>query len=261
MTFCADGSSVTVNSQGATVTSWQVDGRELLFMSPGSVFDGHSEVYGGIPIIFPRLGGWGEGKPFHGFARYMNWEFVTEPAEKGSTNAITLTLESNQETEIIYPGNFCLTLAINLTRTELKMELVVSNVGVTPIEFTTLFHNYFNVDDIGDVKLIGLTDTPYRDAAENWQTKTEVSGPVVFTGPNDKVYEHTALFHEIVSPLFGISIEKSSSLQNTVVWTPWDSFPHFTKFLCVEPGNVLPRKTLPEGQSFLASQSLRYSKF
>ena len=67
-------SSVTINLQGAHVTPWKSQGKEQLYMMPSPKFDGQSEVFGGVPIVFPRLGGWGEGKPFHGFARTATWK-------------------------------------------------------------------------------------------------------------------------------------------------------------------------------------------
>ena len=77
LTLEKDGCSVSINFQGAHVTSWKVGGVEQLYMAPTSVFDGESEIFGGIPIVFPRLGSWGEGKPFHGFARTAKWSLVT----------------------------------------------------------------------------------------------------------------------------------------------------------------------------------------
>ena len=93
VTLIKNDSFVVINLHGAHVTSWKIGGIEQLFMTPGSVFDGESEVYGGIPIIFPRLGFWGEGKPFHGFARTAFGKSCRktkeEPAVIRSTNCLS----------------------------------------------------------------------------------------------------------------------------------------------------------------------------
>ncbi|MBV5344762.1 MAG: D-hexose-6-phosphate mutarotase, partial [Rhodoferax sp.] len=62
------GDSVLVSAQGAQVLSWQSAGRERLYLSPQSVFDGHTPIRGGVPICFPQFNQRGA-LPKHGFAR------------------------------------------------------------------------------------------------------------------------------------------------------------------------------------------------
>lgn len=42
----------TIYLHGATVTSWKVDGKELLFLSSKAVLNGSKAIRGGIPIVF-----------------------------------------------------------------------------------------------------------------------------------------------------------------------------------------------------------------
>lgn len=42
----------TIYLHGATITSWKVNGKELLFLSSKAVLDGSKPIRGGIPIVF-----------------------------------------------------------------------------------------------------------------------------------------------------------------------------------------------------------------
>jgi len=224
-------------------------------MMPNPRFDGQSEIFGGIPIIFPRLGGWGEGKPFHGFARTAIWKKADCDESK-----VTLLLESDAFTRSIFDAEFVLSLTVSLGGSHLLMDLKVDNLGENDFEFTALFHNYIGVEDLREVSLRGFAETAFKDAADGWRDKRDEEETLRPKGPLDRVYTSTELHHKIIGfSGRGISIGKSETLGDTVVWTPWDNFSEgdFTKFLCVEPGNVVNPKRLNPKESFYASQMLR----
>merc|ERR1712126_540092 len=140
------------------------------------------------------------------------------------------------------------------------MELQVENVGNTSFEFTTLFHNYLYVEDLQRASLTDLSGCTYKDAADGWIEKRDADASLVPHGPLDRVYVHTGSHHSLDCPSGRrIFLEKSASLTDTVIWTPWESFSEgdSSLFLCVEPGNVVERKTLTPGQTFEAKQILR----
>ena len=70
------GTAAVISTFGATLTSWTVDGTELLFVSPNSKLDGTKAIRGGVPVCFPAFGPW-EGGPQHGFARTAIWQADT----------------------------------------------------------------------------------------------------------------------------------------------------------------------------------------
>jgi hypothetical protein len=41
---------------GATLTSWVSEGRENIYVSPDSLWNGVKAIRGGIPIVFPQFG-------------------------------------------------------------------------------------------------------------------------------------------------------------------------------------------------------------
>lgn len=46
------GDSVKIHLHGATVISWIVQGKELLFLSSKALLDGSKPIRGGIPLVF-----------------------------------------------------------------------------------------------------------------------------------------------------------------------------------------------------------------
>ena len=94
------GSTCTVHLFGATVTSvTSAAGRELLFTSKASAWDGSGPIRGGIPVVFPQFGtaalpGIAPGKtlPMHGFARRFAWRAVAQTV-RAVDGACLLTLE------------------------------------------------------------------------------------------------------------------------------------------------------------------------
>ena len=176
------------------------------------------------------------------------------------------------------------------------MDLRVENVGKALFEFTALFHNYLHVEDLHRMSLHGLTGTNYKDAADgqaenmphvysrlsfyrtrhsfkgtgeiseqllfffSWTDKIDGDSCVIPKGPLDRVYANSLSRHRIDCPSGRrVTVDKSESLTDTVIWTPWDTFSDgdFSLFLCVEPGNVINQKILGPNESFTASQTLR----
>lgn len=48
-------SSVKIHLHGATVISWTVDNKNLLFISSKALMDGSKPIRGGIPLVFRKL--------------------------------------------------------------------------------------------------------------------------------------------------------------------------------------------------------------
>ena len=53
-----DGNTAKIHKFGATITSWTVEGEELIFVSPKAVMDGSKAIRGGVPICWPSFGPW-----------------------------------------------------------------------------------------------------------------------------------------------------------------------------------------------------------
>lgn len=46
--------TVKIHLHGATVISWCVEGKELLFLSSKALLDGSKPIRGGIPLVFRK---------------------------------------------------------------------------------------------------------------------------------------------------------------------------------------------------------------
>lgn len=213
------GDTVIVAEQGAQVLSWTTaDGAERFFLSPRSLFDGHSAVRGGVPVCFPQFNQRGP-LPKHGFARNLPWRLEGgEEGEQGAT--LRLLLEDSEATRRWWPEHaFAARLAVTLGAGTLRLELSVHNPGPTAWDFTAALHGYLHVDDIGGTRLDGL------DGQARWDTVADVRdvqlGTVTFAGEYDSVFAAAPAPLQLHQAGGGrLSIAQSPEWGNTVVWNP-----------------------------------------
>lgn len=62
--------SVKIHLHGATVISWCVEGKELLFLSSKAILDGSKPIRGGIPLVFRKKHLF---EIFYCFSSIRNW--------------------------------------------------------------------------------------------------------------------------------------------------------------------------------------------
>ena len=121
----------------------------ILFPSDQAIFESGKAIRGGIPIVWPQ---YGPGPlPLHGFARVKTWRV----GKKNTSDdvSVELHLSHDDDTLKLWPHKFNLTLTIRLTEKSFYQQLTVNNQDEQPFEFTTLFHPYFNVDNIKTTKM------------------------------------------------------------------------------------------------------------
>ena len=128
--------SCRINKLGATITSWTVEGEELIFLSPRAVLDGSKAIRGGVPICWPAFGPWSLGSQ-HGFARSSVWEVRSEEKQR-----VTFTLAESRA----WDQQFLLSYTVSLGETSLDIELTAKNCNTEQaIDFTTALHTYFRL--------------------------------------------------------------------------------------------------------------------
>jgi glucose-6-phosphate 1-epimerase len=234
---------------GAQVTSWKPAGAdELLFVSSKSRWQEGQAIRGGIPICFP----WFRAKvgdpnaPAHGFARTKAWQ-LQSVAETEAGVAITMCIESDDQTQRWWPGEFRLLYRV-IFGSELALELLCSNTGTTPLRFEEALHTYNRVADVREARLLGLDNVHFLDNTDSNKEKTQ-SGDVVIVAQTDNAYLNTQNDVDLVDSKMRrrIRLKKSNSL-TTVVWNPWREAAarmsdlaenEWTQFLCVEASNIL----------------------
>ena len=106
----ADGAATAeVYQHGATLTSWAVGGRELLFLSPKAAFEAPKAIRGGVPVCFPQFAMLGPLASQHGFARNREWQVADL-----TDSSVTLVLSSSEDTLALWPHPFQLEMTVRV---------------------------------------------------------------------------------------------------------------------------------------------------
>lgn len=130
-----------VSTMGAMITSFAVDGKDILFPDQNIIVNDHDKRRGGAPILFPQSGKVSDRfklKP-HGFARDSKWNLKDR-----DMNKVTLGLKKSDDNEV-YPHDFDLTLGISVGEQSLTWRLEVTNSGIQTVKIAPGAHPYFNV--------------------------------------------------------------------------------------------------------------------
>ena len=234
---------------GAQVTSWKPAGSdEVLFLSVKSRWSDGQAIRGGIPICFP----WFRAKandpeaPTHGFVRTRTWQ-LESILEQDAAVAVSMVTESDEHTRRWWPGEFRLVHRATFG-SQLKLELVCTNTGTTPLRFEEALHTYNRVADVHDVRLQGLDTTCFLDNTDSNREDTQ-RGDVTIGSQTDKAYLDTESTIDLLDAHIRrrIRLRKDNS-RTTVVWNPWHEGAErlkdlgngeWMRFLCVEASNIL----------------------
>lgn len=154
--------SCQVYLYGATVTSWKNDGKERLFCSPTTPFNGVAAIRGGIPLVFPQFGRPNEIMPQHGFARTSTWSVAKTAADETSAS-VTFTLTENEHTLAVWPHAFSLQYVLTLTEAGLRTTFSAANTGDSPFECQALLHTYIATPPIDQVCVEGFQGLSFHD--------------------------------------------------------------------------------------------------
>jgi glucose-6-phosphate 1-epimerase len=233
---------------GAHVTSWQPrDAEEVLFVSAKSRWEDGRAIRGGVPICFP----WFASKagdpraPAHGFVRTTAWQ-LESISQTGDAVTISMFTESNNDTKKHWPADFHLVHRATFG-SELKLELVVRNMGTTSFHFEEALHSYFQVGQIEKTHLHGLNGVQYLDKTDSNRKKLQ-HGSIAIVSETDRVYLNTTGAVELEDHGLRrrIRVDKENSL-TTVIWNPWiekaramSDFgdAEWTRMVCIETSNV-----------------------
>lgn len=262
------GDTALVSLHGAQVLSWVSGGRERLYLSPKSLFDGQAAIRGGVPLCFPQFNRRGP-LPKHGFARNLPWCSVegdaagVEVPQRSDHVAHTFTLSSNAATQRHWPQTFEAALTVSIQPGSLLIALQVLNTDDQPLTFTGALHTYLAVDDISAVRLQGL-----QGQAE-WNALTDARHPAAdvlsVNGEFDRVYTAAPQPLLLSEAGRGLQVSQSPSFDQTVVWNPGadacagladmpaDGYRHM---LCVEAARVDAPAVVPAGQTWQGWQRL-----
>jgi glucose-6-phosphate 1-epimerase len=189
---------------GAHVVAWRHRGRDMLWCAasrpPGK------PLRGGIPVCWPWFGSHPDdpNQPSHGIARLRTWTVVEQSAARVVMALSEATLSARLEVEL---GDV------------LRVSLATANNGTVPVAVSAALHTYLAVDDIGDVRVIGLDGATYADKLDAYARKMQ-QGDLQFTGETDRIYA-TAGPVRMTEGARNVAVDGAGTSRSTVVWNPW----------------------------------------
>lgn len=144
-----------VPQRGGIVTRWQFAGKELFYLDSERFTHPELTVRGGNPILFPLCGNVvnntynHNGQPYtikqHGFARELPWQAIEQSSPDQAS--LVISLESNEQTQAVYPFDFELRFTYTLDANLLATSQTITNRSNEPMPFSLGFHPYFAVGD------------------------------------------------------------------------------------------------------------------
>ncbi len=216
--------SAAICLQGAHLMKWKPRSQAVpvIWLSRDAKLAAGKSIRGGAPVCWPWFGAHASESAFpgHGFARTVPWKVVESGSEPGGATRLTLRLLESDKTrqQWPHPCNLDLTVIVGDT---LRMELTTENTGASDFLIGEALHTYFQIGDIGAVRVKGLENCDYWDKVGGSALKKQI-GAIGFSGETDRVYIDTAAECIIEDDKLKrrIHVAKSGSL-STVVWTPW----------------------------------------
>jgi galactose mutarotase-like enzyme len=242
-----------VPERGGIITSWQVQGHELLYLDAERFSHPELTVRGGIPILFPICGNLPdnlysyEGQSYHlkqhGFARDLPWRVAASQTETAA--ALTLELTSNDQTRQGYPFEFQLLFTYELEGQSLTLRQRHTNLSERPMPFASGLHPYFTVGNKAQLQF-EIPASQYQDQRNQTQHP--------FSGFDFEVDEIDVAFRslsrqsaQVTDPERGLrlTLDYDSAYSTLVFWTIKGK-----DYYCLEPWTA-PRNALNTGDSLL----------
>jgi D-hexose-6-phosphate mutarotase len=238
--------------QGAHLMSWQPKSQSVpvVWLSRDAKLAAGKSIRGGAPVCWPWFGAHSTeaGFPGHGFARTVPWRVIESATEPDGATRLTLRLVANDKTRVQWPHDCNVDLTVIAGET-LRMEMSTENTGSTDFVIGEALHTYFQIGDIGAVRVSGLEGCEYWDKVGGSSLRVQ-DGAISFPAETDRVYINTAAECVIHDDQLKrrIHVAKSGSL-STVVWTPWAEKAGkmgdmgqpdgWREMLCVESANAI----------------------
>jgi len=206
-------SSIKVSSYGAYLTSWTIEGREVLYQ-------GSELKRTGIPLLFPNFD-IGDPLPFHGFGRISEWKTI-----KNSDNFCHLQLTENDispEFRQIYPYKFTADLKISVIDNQLDYLLEIKNLNDTDLPLALGLHPYWPVKHEIKSKIKLINFPQFNPEIIDWNNN-----------PPNSLYDFNGEFNAIF-PEYQLKIKDlSHNFSHLQTWSQNQSFPDYN-YVCFEP--------------------------
>lgn len=217
--------SASLCLQGAHLMTWQPKSQAVpvVWLSRDAKMAAGKSIRGGAPVCWPWFGAHATEASFtgHGFARTVPWRVLESGTEPSGATRLTLRLVASDKTRVQWAESCNVDLTVIVGET-LRMEMTTENTGATDFVIGEALHTYFQISDIGAVRVTGLEGSEYWDKVGGSNLRRQ-AGAISFNSEVDRVYINSGAECVIHDDKLKrrIHVAKSGS-QSTVVWTPWD---------------------------------------
>ncbi len=206
--------------QGAQVLGFKPSNHaELLWLSPNAMLQSNKPVRGGIPVCLPWFGvnQQDPGKPKHGFARTSRWTLERASTDDHGANVVQLGLRQYAtQPHPLFNFAFSAELSVSFGR-QLAILLRVRNCSAASMPLSWALHSYHPVQDLEQLRILGLENTEYLDNTRQLQRFTQ-QGELKIRGEFDRVYLGVSATQTIMGTP-GIRVSGSNA-PSAVVWNP-----------------------------------------
>jgi glucose-6-phosphate 1-epimerase len=191
------------------------DQRERLWLSRDTWLDGTRSIRGGVPVCWPWFGDHpARNLPAHGYVRNQQWRLVSSV---DTDDATIVRLRPCAIQNAMNEDGLELELSITVGR-QLTLALSTRNTSDRPRNFGAALHSYFEISDIHNTCLKGLSGQ-CLDKTEDFARKV-TPNPYLFEAETDRIHVHPGNRCWIETPDYAIEVN-SRGHDSVVVWNPW----------------------------------------
>jgi glucose-6-phosphate 1-epimerase len=247
-------SFLTTQLFGGHVLQAKMNGADIFYLAPQSLYKAGQARRGGVPVLFPQFNNEGF-FPKHGFARLMDWQLLQVPASNQHWRAI-LNADAHSVapamglSKATWPHKAVLTIDALINDQSLKISLTVKNVGSTEFSFTGGLHPYFCWPR-GDIEIEQLGVRLSRDLMIEQGEGVEEK----FLHRSDRLTVLSAT-QKMTMKKFGF--------EEWMVWNPGPKhglqdieYGDWRDFYCLEPISSVNPHWLKPGEEFVGGFSLQ----
>jgi len=255
-----------IHMLGATITSWKVDGEEMLYLSKKCDFD-KGMIRGGVSVSFPHTGP-GTFGAADGFAMTSReWKVHRPPSFDKNTGdvKVILSLQDSAASKKVWNGSFSLLYTIVLTKDSIKLKADVTNEGRLPMSTGFTFRTHISVPDVTKCSLGNMKGLFFIDKAEDgWPDAFERQALVTFNRCVDRVYAQAPPTCFLTGLKGGKQLQfVKDGFTDTACWNPWNKFKladmqgdDYRRMVCVDASQASKKVYLKNGEAWSGSYAI-----
>jgi D-hexose-6-phosphate mutarotase len=203
---------IIFNPQGGYLTSWKIEGREVLYQ-------GSETKRTGIPFLFPNFD-ISDPLPKHGFGRLSLWRLISQTSSK--VNAILSEKDISSDFQKLYPHQFSVELNISAEGNSLFYQFIVTNNGKSNLPITPALHPYWPINHT-DKSDIYLNPKIFDPKSFDWDNS-----------PPDEMFDFSGVIRLKLKD-YSLSItDHTHQFKNLQLWSQNQTAPDYN-FICLEP--------------------------